>query len=86
MDILACPICRFEKLELIVLKEVEEIEEGVIYCSNCSRFYPIMDTIPVMLPDELRERKEDINFLKKWKDFLPEKIIFKGRPINLKVE
>ncbi|MFQ5711656.1 MAG: Trm112 family protein [Candidatus Geothermarchaeales archaeon] len=83
MDILACPICRFEELELIVLKEDREIEEGAIYCPDCGRFYPIIDSIPVMLPDELRERKEDVSFLKKWRDALPQKIVLKGKPINL---
>ncbi len=84
MEILACPMCRYEDLELMVLEEKKEIESGVIYCSNCSRYYPIIDTIPVMLPDELRDRKEDAAFLEKWKGSLPEKIVYEGRPTSLK--
>ena len=46
MDILACPMCRHEDLELMVLEEKEEIEAGVIYCSNCSRYYPTRTPYP----------------------------------------
>ena len=85
MDILACPECRFEELELIILKENEEIEEGVIYCSNCKRFYPIIDGIPVMLPDEIRDGREDIAFLQRWRKTLPKKITLESVPFNLKL-
>ncbi len=84
MEILACPMCRYEDLKLIVLEEKDEIESGVIHCSNCSRYYPIIDTIPVMLPDELRNRKEDTSFLEKWRDSLPEEIVYEGKPTSLK--
>ncbi len=84
MDILACPIDKHYPLELFVFQEKEEIVEGVIICPKCSRWYPIRDEIPEMLPDELREEKDDIPFLKKWKEKFPAKIINEGRPFNLK--
>jgi hypothetical protein len=37
-----------------------------------------------MLPDELRKREEDLPFLKKWKEKIPEKILVEGKPFNLK--
>jgi len=84
MDILACPIDKFYPLELLVFEEGEEITSGVITCPKCQRFYPIIDEIPHMLPDELREREEDIQFLEKWKEKIPEKILTEGKPFNLK--
>lgn len=84
MDILACPIDKHHPLELHVFEEKEEIVEGLLVCSKCNRYYPIMEEIPHMLPDELRERVEDIGFLKKWQEKIPEKILNEGKPFNLK--
>jgi len=83
MEILACPIDKQHPLELLVFEEKEEIVEGLIICPKCSRWYPIRDEIPEMLPDELRTEKEDLPFLKKWKAKTPEKILREGRPFNL---
>jgi len=84
MDILACPIDKHHPLELHVFDEKEEIVEGLLVCPKCNRYYPIIDEIPHMLPDELREKEEDLGFLEKWKDKIPEKILYEGKPFNLK--
>ncbi len=84
MDILACPIDKFYPLELHVFEEKEEIVEGLIICSKCNRWYPIVEEIPHMLPDELREEKEDKPWLEKWKEKVPAKILDDGKPFNLK--
>jgi len=86
MDILACPIDKFHPLELIVFEENEEIVEGLIVCPKCNRFYPIKEEIPEMLPDELREAKDDLAFLRKWRSKVPEKMLREGRPFNLASE
>lgn len=84
MEILACPIDKHFPLEIIeLLTKDEVVSEGIIFCSKCSRFYPIIDEIPIMLPDEIRNKNEDIEFLKKYKDILPEKVISKGSPWHL---
>ena len=84
MEILACPIDKHFPLEMIELSSKDEIiSEGAIFCSECSRFYPIVDEIPIMLPDELRDKNQDIEFLKKNKNNLPEKIVNKGLPWHL---
>jgi len=54
-----------------------------LFCSKCSRFYPIIDEIPIMLPDELRNKDNDIQFLQQWKDKLPSKIINNAEPWHL---
>ncbi|MCX8169516.1 MAG: Trm112 family protein [Candidatus Methanomethyliaceae archaeon] len=82
LDILACPMCKYYPLELIVFEEREEIEEGLLICNNCSRWYPIIEAIPHMLPDDLRDR-EDLEFLKKWQERIPEKILKNGKPFNI---
>ena len=52
MDILACPICKGD-LALTVDEEAgEEIVKGALYCSKCDYSYPIVDTIPNLLPPE----------------------------------
>ncbi len=84
MEIIACPMCKHHPLELYVFVEKEEIEEGVIYCPKCNRWYPIMEAIPHLLPDGLRDKKEDLEFLKRWKDRMPEAILKRGKPYNLK--
>jgi len=84
MEILACPIDKHFPLEIIELSSKGEIiVEGTIFCSECSRFYPIVDEIPIMLPDELRDKNQDMEFLKKNKNNLPEKIVNKGLPWHL---
>jgi uncharacterized protein len=84
IEILACPMDKHFPLELFDLLSKEEIvSEGAIFCSKCSRFYPIIDEIPIMLPDELRDKNQDMEFLKKHKNNLPEKIVNKGSPWHL---
>lgn len=84
MEILACPIDKHFPLELVELASKEEIiSEGIIFCSKCSRYYPIIEEIPIMLPDELRDKNQDIEFLNKHRNILPDKIIVKGIPWHL---
>ncbi len=52
MDILACPLCKGE-LELNVEEENEqEVVTGSLYCPKCDVKYPIVDTIPNLLPPD----------------------------------
>jgi len=54
MDILVCPVCK-GKLELSVEEENEkEIVTGFLYCPRCDVRYPIVETIPNLLPPEPR--------------------------------
>jgi uncharacterized protein YbaR (Trm112 family) len=84
LDILACPICKHYPLDLCVFEERDEIVEGVMTCENCSRWYPIIDEIPHMLPDELRDGEDDVPFMRKWHDRFPEKTLREGKPFNEK--
>jgi uncharacterized protein YbaR (Trm112 family) len=84
LDILACPIDKHYPLRLLEFEVREEIiVSGVLICDKCGRYYPVIDEIPVMLPDNLRNRKEDLSFLEKWKNKIPESIIHGGKPWSL---
>ncbi len=85
LDILACPIDKHYPLELLEFNVKDPIiVDGVLLCDKCARYYPIIDEIPVMLPDDLRSKKEDMEFLNKWKSKLPRSVVDSGKPWNLK--
>jgi uncharacterized protein YbaR (Trm112 family) len=84
MDILACPIDKNYPLELYEIKEKNNVvSEGALFCSKCYRFYPIIEEIPIMLPDELRNKEQEMEFLTSNKKNLPEKIITMANPWHL---
>jgi uncharacterized protein YbaR (Trm112 family) len=86
LNILACPIDKYYPLELFsMVSEGPVVKEGILFCTKCSRYYPIIDEIPIMLPDELRERRktQDIEFLRKWQSKIPDKVIRQGNPWHL---
>jgi uncharacterized protein YbaR (Trm112 family) len=84
LDILACPIDKHYPLQMLEFSATGDvIAEGVLLCSECGRYYPIVEEIPVMLPDNLRNKKEDLAFLEKWQSRLPEKVTRGGKPWSL---
>ncbi|MHA1973401.1 MAG: Trm112 family protein [Candidatus Hodarchaeales archaeon] len=84
MEILACPFCKNPELDLISFEESEdEVVNGIILCLKCKRYYPIKSTIPIMLPDDLRREYEELEFLKQFKDKIPQEILEQGKPFNL---
>jgi uncharacterized protein len=84
LDILACPIDKHYPLQLIELSSKGDIVvDAVLTCAQCGRYYPVIDEIPVMLPDDLREKKEDMAFLERWKDKIPASVAFGGKPWSL---
>ena len=64
--------------ELFFINKIKldiEIKTGILFCSKCNRWYPIIDTIPQMLPDKYRDEKKEIDFLEKHKDLLDAKFL-----------
>lgn len=49
----------------------KRIRAGVIVCKTCGRWYPIIDTIAVMLDDEYRDEKVYSRFLEGYLDKIP---------------
>lgn len=61
-------------------QHTEIVDEGLLLCKTCQRFYPIVEEIPIILPDELRDKKKDIEFLNKWKERIPVDLLTKLKP------
>ena len=56
MEILVCPVCKGE-LELRAQEEKgDEVITGSLFCAACDESYPIEDTIPNLLPPDLRRQ------------------------------
>ena len=50
VEILVCPMCTGE-LEINIEEENEqEIVTGSLYCPRCAQHYPVVDTVPNLLP------------------------------------
>lgn len=69
--------CPFDKhglhLEVFLQDEEKNVIEGLMTCYSCKRYYPIVYGIPIMTPDEYRERQLERPLLEKWKlDFEPQ--------------
>ncbi len=73
--------------ELFFLNKIKletEISSGLLFCKTCFRWYPIIDSIPQMLPDEYRDEKNEINFLQTNKNLMDEKFFKQElKPYNL---
>ncbi|MEM0118415.1 MAG: Trm112 family protein [Conexivisphaerales archaeon] len=54
------------------------IKEAVLICPTCGRWYPVLEAIPRMLPDELRSRKDDEDFLSTFSSVLPKEVLARG--------
>lgn len=64
---LCCPVDKQDlDLKIFVKKEDGGILEGLLTCSGCQRYYPIVYGIPIMTPDEYREKALEEPMLKKW--------------------
>lgn len=63
-----------------------EVDAGLLVCPECGRWYPIgsaVETIPELLPDELREKDRDLTWLERWRGLIPDSVLERGAPFNL---
>jgi len=62
--------CSFDKSDLrltIITKDTQgNILEGMLFCDECKRVYPIVSGIPIMSPDEYREFRLEQPLLQQW--------------------
>ncbi|WPP53017.1 Trm112 family protein [Catalinimonas niigatensis] len=64
---LCCPIDKADLILQVFLKDENgEIIEGLLTCPDCQRYYPIVYGIPIMTPDEYREKALEAPILEKW--------------------
>jgi uncharacterized protein YbaR (Trm112 family) len=62
-----------------------DLREGLLVCPECGRWYPIgrsVETIPELMPDELREREKELEWVEKWKGIVPKKVLDEGKPFK----
>ena len=58
MEILACPVCKGPLTLTIVKDEGDDVVEGSLHCAGCNETYAISDSIPNLLPPDLRRQME----------------------------
>lgn len=54
MEILACPVCKGDLELRAVTENADDVIEGSLHCNKCDETYPIEDSIPNLLPPQLR--------------------------------
>lgn len=75
---LCCPFDHADlELEVIAKDLADNIMEGLLTCSQCKRYYPIISGIPIMSPDEYREFPLEKPVLESWNKNLKEGLFIK---------
>ena len=64
LEYIHCPVCE-NTFDLLATaqKSAGEIEEGLLTCRQCNRWFPVRDSLPEILPDSLRSKENDLLFL-----------------------
>jgi uncharacterized protein YbaR (Trm112 family) len=67
LEKLCCPMDKHD-LDINIFTESEEGEiiEALMTCPKCSRYFPVVYGIPIMIPDEYRDESLEKPMLKKW--------------------
>ena len=73
LDIIVCPICHggLDPENFSREKSKKEITEGILKCKKCGRWYPIINSIPRMLPLKMINKSTLDDFLEKYSRKLP---------------
>ncbi|MBN3583410.1 hypothetical protein JYB64_13510 [Algoriphagus aestuarii] len=67
LEKLCCPFDKSNlKIQVIQETDSEEIIEGLLTCDSCERYFPIIYGIPIMTPDEYREKSLELPNLERW--------------------
>lgn len=67
MDKLCCPFDKQPlKLKVFVENEQNEVLEGLMTCECCKRYFPVIYGIPIMTPDEFREKALEEPVVARW--------------------
>lgn len=67
IDKLCCPMDKHDlDLRVFVKHENGDIIEALLTCPACNRYYPIIYGIPIMTPDEYRDKSIEAPTLKRW--------------------
>ena len=67
MKKLCCPFDKHDlELQVFLKNGSGDILEGLLTCSACRRYYPIVYGIPIMTPDEYREKALEEPIIRRW--------------------
>lgn len=67
IDKLCCPVDKSDlDVRIYAKHEDGEILEALLTCPSCSRYYPVIYGIPIMTPDEYRDRSLEAPVLERW--------------------
>lgn len=68
---LCCPIDKHDlEMQIIKSNDEGEIIEALLTCPECKRYYPVIYGVPIMTPDEFRDKEIETPTLKRWAKFL----------------
>ena len=56
LEKLCCPFDKDDLHVSVFTEEEGEIYEGLLTCATCNRYYPIIYGLPIMTPDEYRQK------------------------------
>lgn len=71
---LCCPFDKHDlELETFTRDTDNNIIEGMLSCTHCRRYYPIVYGVPIMSPDEYRQQELELPMLKRWESKLGER-------------
>lgn len=72
---LCCPVDKHD-LDHQVITETEEGEilEALLSCPECGRYFPVIYGIPILIPDEYRDKSMERPLLQEWGKLLGEKL------------
>lgn len=66
-DKLVCPFDKQElNLKVFATDTAQNILEGIFTCGACKRYYPVIYGLPIMSPDEYREKQLELPMLERW--------------------
>jgi len=67
LEKLCCPIDKHD-LDINIFTEGEdgEILEALMTCPECHRYFPVIYGIPILIPDEYRDKSLEEPMLKEW--------------------
>ncbi|RFC53253.1 Trm112 family protein [Brumimicrobium aurantiacum] len=66
LEKLCCPQDKSDLHLEVFNQEEDDIREGMFTCPKCNRYYPIVYGVPIMTPDEYRQKALEEPLLKKW--------------------
>jgi len=51
-----------------------DVKKGLLVCGECGHWYPVLNFVPELLPDHLRDWEKDVKFLSEFSESLPRKL------------